>query len=1066
MAGPRREAAEQRDLSLEETSRRKREVVRIWLLGGFRVSVGSRTVEDNEWRLRKAGSLIKLLALAPGHRLHREQVINLLWPDLNPGAAANNLHGTLHFARRVLEPTPTAAFRYLHLRDEWLALCPGESLWVDVEAFEDATAAARRTREPAAYRVAIDLYAGELLPEDRYEEWTEERREELRQLYLALLVEVAGLYEEREEYELAVGALQRVATNEPTDEPAHVGLMRLYAMDGQRHRALRQYEQFREALQKGPGSEPGAQSRRLYGEIRAGRFPVAHPPAGGPSPDDRLHNLPAARTRFIGREQEMLEVKWLLSGTRLLTLSGAGGCGKTRLALQVARELVGSYPDGVWFVEVAAISDPALVPRAVTEALGVHEQPGRPLVDTLVDFLRSRQMLLVLDNCEHLIYACARLADTLLNSCARLRVLATSREALGVAGEANWLVPSLTVPDAVRLPAVQGLTQYEAVGLFVDRTRSRLPTFVLTPENARAVVEICRRLDGIPLAIELATARIGALAVEQVAQRLEDSLGLLTGGSWTAEPRQQTLRATLDWSYELLGEPERKLFGRLSVFAGGWTLESAEAVGAGSGIKQGEVLDLLSRLVDKSLVVSEAGAVEGALRYRMLEPIRQYGHERLEASGEADAARRRHAAWFLALAERAEPELREQGAWLQRLGTEHGNLRAALQWSLSPEGPAPEVRAEMGLRLAAALAQGRFWSAYGPGEGVEWLERALARSSASPKSVRAKALSEAGWMAAWRGDFQRGVALLEENLTISKELEDKPGIAAALTQLGNTVLHLGDRGRVEVLREEAEALRRELVDRRAIAWLLLFLGQAALDRDGYERAVALLEEGLALFRELGDMRGIGMCLCSLGLTALEQGDSERAAALLEDALRVLRELRDKVGTLYCLLGAAGVASSRGQPARAARLWGATEAMRETIGLTLSPFHSSHYDYEGHLAAARSLLDEAAWEAAWADGRAMTPEQAIEYALGTGGEPPTVSAPQQEPSVGGHPVILTRREREVAALVAQGLSNRRIAEELVLSEHTVATHVREILKKSGFHSRAQIAARATEQQPLP
>jgi DNA-binding SARP family transcriptional activator len=522
------------------------------MLGRFRVSVGPRIVDENRWRLKKAAGLVKLLALAPYQRMHRERMMELLWPDLEAEAATNNLHRTLHSARRTLEPKASAAgSRYLRLRGDQLELCPEGSLWVDAEAFEEAAAAARRARDPAAYRAAVDLYAGELLPGDRYEAWAEDRRQGLRLTYLSLLLKMAGLHEEREDYEPAIEALGRVVAEEPAHEAAHAGLMRLYALSGRRDEALKQYERLGEDLRRGFAGEPSAAIRCLHKEILADRLPPTHPPGERPTEDvdgDRRHNLPAAQSSFVGRERETLEVKRALALTRLLTLTGAGGCGKTRLALEVARDLVGAYPDGVWLVELASLSDPALVPNAVAVALEVRERPDLPLAATLADFLGPKRMLLVLDNCEHLIDACARLVDTPLSSCKHLRVLATSREPLGVAGEANWLVPSLTLPDAGRLPSVGNLTRNEPVGLFVERARSRLPAFALTPANARAVVEVCRRLDGIPLAIELATARMGALAVEQIAERLEDSLGLLTTGSRTAAPRQRTHEATLAWS--------------------------------------------------------------------------------------------------------------------------------------------------------------------------------------------------------------------------------------------------------------------------------------------------------------------------------------------------------------------------------------------------------------------------------------------------------------------------------------------------------------------------------------
>ena len=420
------------------------EAVRVWLLGGFWVSVGSRTIEQDQWRLRKAASLVKLLAIAPGHRIHREQVMNLLWPDLGRKAASNNLRRVLHAARKVLAPATGSL--YLASQDESLMLCPGGQLWVDAEAFAESAVSARRSRDPSAYRAAIELYAGELLPDDRYEEWAENRRGQLRRLYFELLVELSGLHEERGEYGQAAEMLLRALSEEPTNEEAHAGLMRLYALSGRPGEALTQYERLRETLSGRLGTAPGATTRALRDKIAAGRLqPTQHAalPRGEPSYAGK-HNLPEPRTSFVGREREMVEIKRMLAMTGLLTLTGTGGCGKTRLALEVAREVVGTYQDGVWLVELAPLSEGALVPQVMAGTLGVQEQPGCPLLESLLDALGDKEMLLVLDNCEHLIDAAARLTVALLSSCPRLRVLATSREPLDVTGELGWFVASLS----------------------------------------------------------------------------------------------------------------------------------------------------------------------------------------------------------------------------------------------------------------------------------------------------------------------------------------------------------------------------------------------------------------------------------------------------------------------------------------------------------------------------------------------------------------------------------------------------------------------------------------------
>jgi predicted ATPase/DNA-binding SARP family transcriptional activator/DNA-binding CsgD family transcriptional regulator len=1092
------------------------EAVRVRLLGSFRVSVGSRIIEDNEWRLKKAVGLVKLLALSPGHRLHREQAIDLLWPDVGLKAASNNLRQTLHGARRTLASDPSVSSLYLASEEESLVLCPGGNLWVDVEAFEEAAATARRSQDSAAYRAAIELYAGELLPQDRYEDWTEARREELRRLHLALLVALAELYEEREEDELAIEALRKATATEPTFEEGHAGLMRLYARSGRPERALAQYARLSDALSRALGTEPGYTTRRLRDEIAVGRL-LPRPPADtlqeGPS-DASRHNLPARRTSFVGREREMTEVKRTLSMTRLLTLTGVGGSGKTRLALEVAGDLVGSYPDGAWLVELAPLSEGDLVAQEVAAALEVLERPGQALGDTLVDALGNKELLVVLDNCEHLVEGAARLVDALLDSCPRLKVLATSREALGVGGEVLWQVRPLSLPATTNGAApngvsngrssVEGLMRYEAVRLFVDRARLRLPDFGLTQANAGAVAKVCRKLEGIPLAIELATARMGALAVEQVAQRLDASLGLLTGGSRTAEPRQRTLRATLDWSYELLSETEQELFWRISVFAGGWTLEAAEVVCSGDGIEQEDVLDLLGGLVDKSLVVAEP-STSGTVRYRMLEPVRQYAREKLDESGEANEVQGRHAAYFLAVAEEAEPQLAgaQQSVWVERLEGEHDNLREALSWVLE------RGKAELGLRFGAALW--RFWYDLGYlSEGIGWMERVLESSEPVASPVRVKALEGMGWLTQLQGDTERAEATYEEMLELSRELGDKRNIATALNSLGALALAQGnDEGARELL-EENMAVLRELEEEPNVATklqryqVLGLLGLLTLNAEGdYVRGAALWEECLALAREVGDADRMGSARSNLGYIALLQRDYERAAGLseetlafahglgptgveiapeawvnrglaalglsnyeranasLEEALLTSQHAGRNPSVINALEGMASLAAALGEDIRAAHLWGAAEAAREVTGIALPP--GDRALHEPYLASARSRLGKAVWEEALVQGRAKSLEEAGQYALPRVEKLAVPETPVREkPSTDQPPVALTPREKEVGLLVAKNLSNRQIASELMLSEHTVATHIRNILKKLGQHSRDQIAAYFIEQ----
>jgi predicted ATPase/DNA-binding SARP family transcriptional activator/DNA-binding CsgD family transcriptional regulator len=1039
--------------------------VRIGLLGGFSVMVGARKVDERSWRLRKAASLIKLLALAPGHRMHRERAMDLLWPELGLRAASNNLRQTLHVARRTLHPDSEIASHYLSLNGEQLVMCPQGQLWVDVEAFEEAADTARRSKDPAAYQAAIELYSGELLPEDRYEEWAESRRGELRQTFLSLNVELAGFYEERgteEDLATAVQALQKVLAEEPTNEEAHVGLMRLYALLGRQGEALRQYGRLSEALSSGLGAEPSASARALREEIAAGRFQGDPTRAAGPPTEQtavgkaQAHNLPAQRTGFVGRKREMLEIKRALAMTQLLTLTGTGGLGKTRLALEVASDLVGAYPDGVWLVELAPLSDGKLVPQAVADALGVEERPGQSLADALVDDLRNKQVLAVLDNCEHLIEAAAQLADALFFSCPHLRILATSREALGVDGEFVWRMDPLSVPDAPRDsdrdakgPSSAGeLERYDAVRLFVERARRYSPQFELGPENAGAVAQICRELEGMPLPIELVAARMDVLVAEQIAERLDRALGLLRSGSRTANPRHQTLRATLSWSFEFLGEAEQRLFGRLSVFAGGFSLEAAEAVGEGEVIGRGDVLESLLVLMDKSLVVARPTGDRG-VRYRLLEPVRQYARERLEESGEADLFRHRHAAFFLALAEEAELDLKgpRQAEWLEQLEAERDSLRAALSWSLERE---PETA----LRLAVALA--RFWeirSYYS--EGSAWLEAVLRKSQRADAAARAKALTEAGTFAWHRGDFEKAIMFHGEALTLYRELGDEHGVAFALMCLGAQELEQGDLERAALLFEEALSLSRIIGDKRVSAMSLGNLGQVERYRGNHSRAIALNVEALSLFEDLEDTLMITEVSSVMGRDTAYHGAYEVALEFIEKGLPMARDLRNGYCLAHCLEGLAAMATAKTYGVRAARLWGAADALREAAHAPHPPMDQQVH--ERNVAVARAQTDEALWEAAFAEGKAMTLEEAAEYALSE----EVVQAPEKALKGGRTSRPLTRREREVATLVAQGLSTRQIAQQLVISERTVDKHVANLLKKLNLRSRNQITARMAE-----
>jgi predicted ATPase/Tfp pilus assembly protein PilF len=601
-----------------------------------------------------------------------------------------------------------------------------------------------------------------------------------------------------------------------------------------------------------------------------------------------------------------LEVATRLRKSRLVTLTGMGGIGKTRLAIEVAAEVVqdhATYADGVWLIALESLSDGKLVVQQIASVLGLKEASGQTLLQSVIEHLRAKRLLLVLDNCEHLLESSAEVADHLLRECVGVRILTTSREALGITGEAVWSVPSLTVPSPEHLPQgratlLRVLMGFESVQLFVERAQAVQKTFALTNTNALAVAQVCARLEGIPLALELASARIKALSVEQIAARLDNELGLLTGGSRTAQSRQQTLRATLDWSYALLQEPERRLLRRLSVFVGGWRLEAAEAVCAGESIPSSQVLDLLMSLIDKSLVVVGVQQPEGDGRYHLLEMVRQYAEESLQASGEAEQVKLRHQEWCLVFAEQGEAALKtdEQEVWLTRLESEHENLRAGLTWSLET-GVAGGEKAEEGqpsfrvpLRFCSALQ--RFWFTRGHvAEGRAWCERALQAAGAQERTAaRAKMLNGTGMLVCMQSDYASSQAYFEESLAIFREIGYPLGIAASLTSLGNVARFQGDNVAARNYHEQSLAINQEIGDSGGIASSFNNLGSVAYDQGQFATAQAYYEKSQTVQQKLDDPDGIATKRMGLGLVAYTRGDYPSARAYLEASLVINQEI--------------------------------------------------------------------------------------------------------------------------------------------------------------------------------
>jgi predicted ATPase/class 3 adenylate cyclase len=681
-------------------------------------------------------------------------------------------------------------------------------------------------------------------------------------------------------------------------------------------------------------------------------------------------NLPTQRTSFVGRKREVARVRELLRGPGLLTLTGAGGSGKTRLALQAAGELLDDYADGVFLVELAPITDPRLIPSSIADSIGVRAEGRRPVLDTLRDQLRDRQMLLVLDNFERVVEGAPVVAD-LLDAAARMRILVTSREPLHVAGEQEFPVLPLRVPAARDLPASQDLTQYEAVALFVQRAAAVDPEFRITDANAPAVAELCLRLDGLPLAIELAASRVKLLSPQAILERLEHRLELLTGGPVDLPARQRTLREAIGWSHDLLDEPERALFRRLCVFAGGWTLEAAEAVANPDGELGHDLLSILGSLVDKSLV-RRIATPSDAVRFGMLETIREFGAEQLEAAAEGEATRTRHVSYFLEASEAAEPHLRgvDQKRWLDELEIEHDNLRAGLHWAIEA-GQAP-----IGLRMVGALW--RFWHLHGHlAEGRSWAEELLALPASSERTIeRAKALTALGGLAYWQEDLPATRRAYEEALAIARELGDRAAEAEGLYNLAYPPAYEGDMATAVATLEMARALFEDLGVRRGVAdslWLQAIV--ARLEGDTPTARVRV-EESLRIHREIGDRFGSTDALHVLGRIALAEGDLATAGMSFLEALDNDERVGNRTGMGIVMDNLAAKASAEGRHLRAVRLGGASEAIKEAAGGHAPP---PFIDLPDPRDAARAALGEPAVAAAWEEGRAMTLDQAVAFA---------------------------------------------------------------------------------------
>ncbi len=1005
----------------------------IRLLGPFQIIVDGNILPAG--RSRKEQWLLALMVLRQNRAVERTWLASTLWPDSQ--RARVQLRDTLYDLRKSLGSqaerlySPTAQTLQLNI----------SNADVDLINFDAAIASG----EMASLQQATRLYRGALL-EGCNEEWVYPERVAREHAFLNALENAADYSLAAGEIGPAIGHLQQLIAADPLRETAYCRLMEALAASGNYAESSQLYREFRLRLRQEFQIEPSAETTQLYLRLRvqarrsrlsvpaqspgltispgtqAGTQPLAsnsaNPAVARRSP--ALNSVPIPLSRLIGRGIERTEIHTKLGSTRLLSLIGSGGIGKTRLALAICEERAQHYPDGIWFVELAGLSDASLVTQAVASALGGLDSSAVPPLNAITTFLTSRHALLVLDNCEHLLQACATLASHLLKHCPSLQIMATSRQALGLTGEAAWRVMPLPLPAAPELASntndrLARILAYEAVQLFVERATEADSGFIVTPHNLDTIVKVCRSLDGVPLAIELAAARVNAMPVEQIETRLSQRFRLLVGGSRTSQPRQQTLYALIEWSYELLDDLQKRLFERLSVFAGGWTLEMAERICSGDGIDAWRVLDLLTSLVDKSLVVSEQ--MQGHARYRFLETMREYSYQQLQANNAHNLYWQRHLSSFLELAEEAGPHLKsaQQAEWHALMEAEHDNLRAALRYSLQGGGTGCES-----LRLCTALW--RFWITRGHlSEGQDWCKRALNHSEPETNETareRGNVASAAGNLALKQGEFAAAKTYFTESLRIRKMLGDRLGIATTYNNLGMIADTLGESATAIELIEESLAIHKQIGNQSGIAWTLRTLGGMSQNQGNNAIASAYLNECLLIFQDIGERNGIAAALSSLGTIALTSADYDTAHAHYLECLAIYRDLGELSGIVHCDLHLATITAIQGdfaaadtyskecltlliesnnprlmvymlkfcasnayrlqQLETAAILWGAEQALWKAITLG----EASHLP-QAHiraLASCRTALGDAAFETAYSKGTTIPLKEAVQLGV--------------------------------------------------------------------------------------
>lgn len=985
-------------------------VTRLYLLGAFRLELAGELIS---LPTRKAESLLAYLALHPEPRGHRrERLAAMFWGDSSDADARRSLRVALTALRKALGGEPFTGDR------DAIALDLAYPLWVDALTVEDLARRFLAGEDEALMATCTALYRGDLLT-DYYDDWLTLPRERLRGRYQQALRALVERRRERGDYAAAAEAAHRLLQVDAADESAHQQLMFCYLALGDRMAALRQYQACVAALREELAVPPSAETEALRAWIEQSLQPQR--PAAG-----RRGNVPLPLTSLVGRQEALADLQRLMSDPagwpRLITLIGPGGNGKTRLAQETGHALADRFGEGVWWVDLAPLTDAAQVAPAVARVVGVTESANETAEEAVVNHLQGRQLLLILDNCEHLVAAAAALAVHLLSRCVGLRMLATSREPLRVPGEQVYLVAPLPTPPTGRDLSLDTLGRNPAVALFVSRAGEHQPGFRLTPENAQTIARICRRLDGIPLAIELAAAQVTALTAGQIAERLDDRFRLLRSAARTARPRQQTLQALMDWSYDLLTADEQTLFRRLAVFAGGWTLDAAQAVYCAASAQRAdapraeETLDLLGRLVAKSLILVEE-TPEGA-RYSFLETILAYARQRLADPAEAAAAADAHLAYFLALAERAEPDLRGPAVLerLARLERELDNLRNALAWASAPGADAPRRLA--GLRLAAALEL--FWYTRGNGrEGRRWIDAMLSKAADdASRAVLARAQAVAGTMAWLLGDYATAAAHHEAALAGYRSVGDVRGAAWALGNLAVCASEQGNHEQGTALYVEAAELARAAGARWEEALILNNWSAALIDLNRTDEAIPLLEQSAALLLAIGNAWAASHPAINLAEIAIQRGEHERASRLLHDlatlaerlsvaslsaavelqrgalhlsqgqpaaaaihyrtSLGIYHELADRGKALQALEGLAMALAGLGADRQAARLLAAAVASRDRRGLASQQAGAAAIAH--CLAGLRARLGDTVLAAVQVGGRQLTLEEAAAEAL--------------------------------------------------------------------------------------